>query len=196
MYTINIDERTIVRTVTYPNIVKNRYTVSIYGDIYDMKKERYVTQEVSKKDYWYVRLKSVTGKRQQVFIHRLVAHEFIPNPFNKPTVNHKIGGKKGKCINTTFNLEWATHQEQMTHAFNTGLFDNKMKTKVGVNACNVKYSDDFILSIYRLKENGYRPCDIAKEMITLYPELNLDYKKFRFYVYNLLYSNSRIRHVK
>ena len=51
-------------------------------------------------------------------VHRLVATAFIPNPDNKPTVNHIDGNKKNNCID---NLEWATYQEQSDHAHRIGL---------------------------------------------------------------------------
>lgn len=49
------------------------------------------------------------GKR----IHRLVAETFLPNPENKPTVNHK---DHNGLNNTLENLEWATHSEQKIHS--------------------------------------------------------------------------------
>jgi hypothetical protein len=49
---------------------------------------------------------------------RLVAAAFIPNPFNKATVNHIDGNKLNDCVD---NLEWATHSENLKHAFATGL---------------------------------------------------------------------------
>jgi hypothetical protein len=49
---------------------------------------------------------------------RLVATAFIPNPENKPTVNHKNGIKHDDCLS---NLEWATFQENSQHAYDTGL---------------------------------------------------------------------------
>ena len=52
------------------------------------------------------------------FIHRIVASEFIDNPENKRTVNHKDGNK---CNNHVDNLEWATYAENNKHARDTGL---------------------------------------------------------------------------
>jgi len=52
------------------------------------------------------------------YIHRIVASEFINNPENKRTVNHKDGNKSNNHID---NLEWATYSENITHAYATGL---------------------------------------------------------------------------
>lgn len=57
---------------------------------------------------------SKNNKRKCYYIHRLVAEHFIENPKNKPEVNHKDGNKLNNRID---NLEWATREEQMTHAY-------------------------------------------------------------------------------
>lgn len=56
---------------------------------------------------------SVAGKSVTRQVHRLVAKQFIPNPSNKPTVNHKDGNPRNNNVD---NLEWATQKEQMIHA--------------------------------------------------------------------------------
>lgn len=53
------------------------------------------------------------GKESKKSIHRLVAEAFIPNPENKPRVNHI---DTNRWNNYALNLEWATHQEDVDHS--------------------------------------------------------------------------------
>jgi hypothetical protein len=68
-------------------------------------------------------------------IHRLVAIAFLPNPYNKPEVNHKDGNKQNNHLS---NLEWSTTKENVEHSFKIGLnsgrkgaLNNKAKLKEG-----------------------------------------------------------------
>lgn len=74
--------------------------------------------------YGYLRCTfSNKGKRQSVYVHRLVAMAYIPNPENKPTVNHINGNKTDNRVE---NLEWATQHEQKAHAIRNGLCDKNI----------------------------------------------------------------------
>lgn len=56
------------------------------------------------------------------YVHRLVASAYIPNPDNKPYVNHIDGNKDNNHVT---NLEWVTAVENMQHAVSTGLLKSK-----------------------------------------------------------------------
>lgn len=53
------------------------------------------------------------GRRNTVGVHRLIAMAHIPNPEEKPFINHKDGNPGNNNIN---NLEWVTPQENSQHA--------------------------------------------------------------------------------
>lgn len=78
---------------------------------------RILKPQSQKTGYVFVYLSKDNEHRAQR-IHRLVADAFIPNPMNKPEVNHIDGNKKNNCVT---NLELATRSENSKHAFRIGL---------------------------------------------------------------------------
>lgn len=87
------------------------YLISSHGRVFSRKLKRCIDPPLDHYGYQRVGLWNKLQKRQH-FVHRLVALHFIPNPENKPTVNHK---DKNILNNNMTNLEWATVAEQNAH---------------------------------------------------------------------------------
>ena len=93
------------------------YYVTDSSDVYSRKingRFRKKIQLHDKDGYLRVGLIHKTGKQKSVQVHRLIAKVFIPNPENKPCVNHKNGKKDDNRVE---NLEWVTVSENTKHAF-------------------------------------------------------------------------------
>ena len=94
-----------------------KFEVFENGEIYfnedgRMKKlKQYCTSKNRKYRCVYVK---ENGKQKIYLVHRLVAQAFIPNPENKPQVNHIDGNPSNNKID---NLEWVTARENSVHAY-------------------------------------------------------------------------------
>lgn len=106
------------------------YEVSNIGRIRNAKIKKIKNTRVHKTGYVYGKTKK-DGKKINIKLHRVVAETFIPNPYNKPQVNHINGIKHDNRVE---NLEWCTHSENMQHARAIGLLSktekNVRKTEV------------------------------------------------------------------
>lgn len=107
------------------------YEISNLGNIRNINGS-IKSQQIDKYGYLVTDLYNNEG-RKNVKVHRLVAKEFIPNPDNKPTVNHI---NEIKTDNRVENLCWMTIKEQ--NSYGTRL-QKVGKTKIG-NKNNSKYS--------------------------------------------------------
>lgn len=101
--------------------IQNNKNYYIHPDGRIYSKYTYMLLKPRENTYMYVRLNKVN-----MAIHRLVAQHFIPNPENKPFVNHKDGNKLNNHVN---NLEWTTIAENNQHAIDTNLNPCKIPVK-------------------------------------------------------------------
>lgn len=87
------------------------YQISTLGRVKRVATGRILKNGKNRGGYLYVDL-CKNGKRKNHKIHRLVAKAFIPNPENKPEVNHV---DEDKTNNMVSNLEWSTRKENLNH---------------------------------------------------------------------------------
>jgi hypothetical protein len=111
-------------------IYKN-YIIHDDGTI-ESKKRRgvykgFVKPHLSHGEYWRVGL-HIDGKQKLIYLHKLLAEAFIPNPDPKKytQVNHKDCNKQNNSLS---NLEWVTHQENVQHARDNNLPKVESNTK-------------------------------------------------------------------
>lgn len=116
-------------------------------------KGKQLRSHLSSTGYPVVRLSDDSNDRRRMArCHILVAMAFIPNPLNKPEVNHIDGDK----TNSNFeNLEWVTSQENRKHAWDTGLRNRShLPNYFGEDNWNSKLTDDDIAEMRKDRESG------------------------------------------
>lgn len=123
------------------------YEISNKGKVRSVRFDRLLTISMPSSDKKYPRVFfSSKGKRKTYSVHRLLALAFIPNPDNKPEVNHKDGDKNNFDLD---NLEWSTYTENIQHAYNT-----QLKPKPYGNKSAAKLDEDKVREIRRLHSTG------------------------------------------
>lgn len=101
------------------------YQISNTGKVKSLYRdtEKILIGDVIRSGKGYLSVGLTKNKKVKSFLtHRLVAQAFIPNPENKPEVNHIDGNTLN---NNVSNLEWCTHRENINHAWKTGLNENQ-----------------------------------------------------------------------
>jgi hypothetical protein len=99
------------------------YIVSNFGHVKSLHKRKVknkskILSKSSKNKGYVIHSLCSNGETKYMTLHRIVAIAFIPNPENKPQINHIDGDKLN---NRADNLEWCTSAENNKHAYKTGL---------------------------------------------------------------------------
>lgn len=92
------------------------YQVSSLGRIKRLARHRtksHISKQGTVRGYMHICL-CKNNIKETKRVHRLMAFAFIPNPDNKPYVNHKDGIRNNNILS---NLEWCTNGENQLHSF-------------------------------------------------------------------------------
>jgi len=128
---------------------------------YSVRKEKHYTMnenrgkqrdEKNNHDLRKGKYQNVSIRYKTYSVHRLVAIAFIPNPKNKPQVNHIDGNRSN---NHYKNLEWVTNKENKQHAMKMGLY-NPEPYKL------VKKAE--LKKVFNLYNHGYTNGEIGKKL--------------------------------
>lgn len=185
--------------------------VSSMGNIKNINTNR-ILNGCTDKRYKRIRLKNGI-ESISTSVHRLVATLFIPNPENKPNVNHKDGNSFN---NNVTNLEWCTQKENCIHAHQNGLCNNDNQKRdyykleldgkiiekftgavgsISIISVACSYSNEsFKKKVF--SHNGYGYCNVEdykdpvinKSLLKIFPNIDINdeinYDKLRPYIIN------------
>lgn len=147
--------------VTLPD--NPNYKISTAGSLYSIKRNKLMKPKIDRYGYYSVGLR-YSNNRVFTTIHRLVAKTFIPNPNNKPQVNHI---DCDKLNNNVSNLEWVTVKENIAHTHKMGRnaningSKNPMAKLTDIDVWNIRFmypnlSNYFIAKLYNVSDETIR----------------------------------------
>lgn len=107
------------------------------------------------------------GNVKRFSVHKLVAINFIPNPYNNPVINHKNCDKKDNRVE---NLEWCTHKENIQHSWINGL-SYVLKGEKAVNSILTRQKVLAIRRLFKINPKSNQR-NIAKKLNVHYVTIN------------------------
>ena len=127
-----------------------KYLVNEFGVVVNKRTRAILRSSLNRKGYPVVCL---TGKATET-VHRIVAKAWIPNPENKPEVNHIDGNK---VHNFVTNLEWSTNAENADHkrAYNLGKTAKSKAAATGSRNSQSKL-DEAIVTVILREKNAFK----------------------------------------
>lgn len=177
-----ITETEIWRTPIHKGEIYDKYQVSNLGRLINLNYRRTGKAKLMEpyekgRKYLQVYL-SKNGKKDWIYVHQLVAETFLPNPENKPCINHKIEGDEGKKINMVFfnedgivneersTIEWATYEENSNYGTSIERMREALTNgKLSKPVLQLSLTGELIREYPSVKEaerNGFNHCNICQ----------------------------------
>lgn len=157
-----------MKQIIVDNLVTTYY-ITENGECYNSRTGKYLKGQISNSGYLNYNLSLTPDNKRRLYAHRLVAQAFIPNPDNKPEVNHINGNK---LDNRLENLEWCTASENQKHNV---LIGNK---SLAVPVYQFNYHKEFVKRYNCLNDvvtDGYNVTMVGQEVRKQIKSLTLGY---------------------
>lgn len=192
MYRIIIrDEKERFIDLDLPELnIRPIYQISNYGGVINKNTGKTVKPHFNSCGYLRVTLMLNNGKSKKFSVHKLVALMFVPNPNNKPEVNHITEGNK--IFNYYKNLEWLTASENQKHHYDYGDSSNQRKGNKtnhyrGEDRYNANVNEKLVRKICKMLEKGKSIVEIRDKLIN---KCDLTSTQLYALIYHILHKHS------
>ena len=142
-----------------------RYFINEKGEVWSTFRNRVLTQHLDGQKRYLQSLMMIPGRTKGIpkYIHKLVAITWIgeaPGPVGTKRGHYCINHKDGNKLNNhASNLEWVTNEENLSHAWRTGLRNDF----IGENAKNSVFTSEDVRTIRLRILDGEKVKDVARE---------------------------------
>ena len=148
--------------------IKDYEDYLIYNDglVFSKKRNIFMKTNLTRDGYEIVQISNKNGVMAKT-IHRLVAIHYLPNPQNKPTVDHI---NRIKTDNRVENLRWATSSE---NNLNKSLYKNNTSGIKNITTQPSKSCKQGYYWVFNPQINGIRKfikCSVNKEKLIEFAE--------------------------
>lgn len=152
----------------------SRYSVTRDGRVkiehYD---KRWMTPVSDRNGYQRIYMVGDTGVRRGVYLHQIVAQTYLPNPENKPQVNHL---DNNPANNKVSNLEWCTAKENRAYAAK----QNRLPKLQGEDNGHAKYTAGLIGAVRNRYKEGLAQVEISKMYNIPQPTVSVIVRKIQW----------------